>query len=203
MRDLDSISRVAWRLLLASLLLAGCTAQIPQNIRQAPPNNPTIADVRNRVIKNQIWLVRWGGKILETENLENETRFTVLASSLNRSGEPEITDNSEGRFIAIVPEFLDPKVYAAGRYLTVSGTVLRFEDRKVGEFAYRYPGINRVLQTAGRVIRSESDRGIVCLVDRRFAEPSYRALLPEEWRVRQTATRQELSSAIDAFWREG
>lgn len=68
------------------------------------------------------------------------------------------------------------------------------------EFAYRYPGINRVLQTAGRVIRSESDRGIVCLVDRRFAEPSYRALLPDEWRVRQTATRQELSSAIDAFW---
>ena len=139
MRDLDSIPRVAWRLLLASLLLAGCTTQIPQNIRQAPPNNPTIADVRNSVIKNQIWLVRWGGKILETENLENETRVTVLASPLSRSGEPEITDDSEGRFIAIVPEFLDPKVYAAGRYLTVSGTVLRFEDRKVGEFSYRYP----------------------------------------------------------------
>jgi len=139
MRDLTSTPRVAGCLLLVSILLAGCTSQIPQNIRQAPPNNPSIEQVRNSTLENPIWLVRWGGEILETENLENETRFTVLASKLSKSGEPGTTDDSEGRFIAIVPVFLDPKVYAPGRYLTVSGTLLRFEDRKVGEFAYRYP----------------------------------------------------------------
>lgn len=130
---------IASSLLLAGWLLAGCTSQIPQNIRQAPPNDPSVEQVRNSTIEDQIWQVRWGGEILEVENLENETRFTVLASLLTRGGEPETTDNSEGRFIANVPVFLDPKVYATGRQLTISGSVQRFEDRKVGEFTYRYP----------------------------------------------------------------
>ncbi|XOV88696.1 MAG: ATP-dependent DNA helicase [Pseudomonadota bacterium] len=68
------------------------------------------------------------------------------------------------------------------------------------EYAYQYPGLNRVLQTAGRVIRSESDRGVVCLVDRRFATARYASLLPAEWRVTRTETRQALTSAITSFW---
>jgi DNA excision repair protein ERCC-2 len=51
------------------------------------------------------------------------------------------------------------------------------------DFAYRYPGINRVLQAAGRVIRSAADRGVVALVDARFARPDYRCLLPAYWTV--------------------
>ena len=139
MRTITATHHLAWPLLLAGLLLAGCTSQIPQNIRQAPPNNPSIEQVRNSPLENQIWMVRWGGEILETENLANETHFTILASPLSKDGEPNTTDNSDGRFIAIVPVFLDPKVYASGRLLTVSGTLLRFEDHKVGEFDYRYP----------------------------------------------------------------
>ena len=139
MRTASKTRRPAWSLLLAGLLLAGCTAQIPQNIKQAPPNDPSIEQVRNSSIEDQIWQVRWGGEILEVENLENETRFTVLATPLTSGGEPKTTDNSGGRFIANVPVFLDPKIYATGRQLTVSGSVVRFEDRKVGEFAYRYP----------------------------------------------------------------
>jgi outer membrane lipoprotein len=139
MRTTIRTRRLAWSLLLAGLLLAGCTSQIPQNIKQAPPNDPSIEQVRNSAIEDQVWQVRWGGEILEVENLENETRFTVLASPLTGSGEPKTTDNSGGRFIARVPVFLDPKVYATGRQLTVSGNVQRFEDRKVGEFDYRYP----------------------------------------------------------------
>lgn len=69
------------------------------------------------------------------------------------------------------------------------------------EFAYQYPGMNRVLQTAGRVIRSESDKGIVCLVDRRFAEPRYRRLLPGEWCLRECRSRPLLAGALTDFWR--
>jgi Rad3-related DNA helicase len=50
-------------------------------------------------------------------------------------------------------------------------------------WAYLYPGLNRVLQAAGRVIRSESDRGFVCLVDERWADGDYRRLLPEDWEL--------------------
>ncbi|PIE79491.1 MAG: hypothetical protein CSA11_11955 [Chloroflexi bacterium] len=49
------------------------------------------------------------------------------------------------------------------------------------EYAYTYPGINRVLQAAGRVIRSENDRGTVLLIDDRFNLPAYQNLLPKEW----------------------
>ncbi len=50
-------------------------------------------------------------------------------------------------------------------------------------FAYRYPGINRVLQAAGRVIRTETDKGMVQLIDRRYLESQYRELLPKWWRI--------------------
>lgn len=68
------------------------------------------------------------------------------------------------------------------------------------EFAYQYPGMNRVLQTAGRVIRGESDRGIVCLVDTRFAQSRYRALYPPEWQVSSVADNATLFARINAFW---
>lgn len=67
------------------------------------------------------------------------------------------------------------------------------------EFAYRYPGINRVLQAAGRVIRSETDRGVVLLIDQRYARSQYRALLPPWWRVR-TIGESGLQAQLDTFW---
>ena len=48
-------------------------------------------------------------------------------------------------------------------------------------YAYTYPGLNKVLQAAGRLIRSESDRGALLLVDSRFSSPEYLNLLPQEW----------------------
>ncbi|HET8748019.1 MAG TPA: ATP-dependent DNA helicase, partial [Ramlibacter sp.] len=53
------------------------------------------------------------------------------------------------------------------------------------EYAYLYPGIRKVVQAAGRVIRTQEDRGIVYLIDDRFARSSVRALLPAWWRISQ------------------
>ena len=49
------------------------------------------------------------------------------------------------------------------------------------EYAYMYPGMNKVLQAAGRVIRSERDRGALLLIDERFGNIKYRRLYPKEW----------------------
>ncbi|GLC29194.1 ATP-dependent DNA helicase [Clostridium omnivorum] len=49
------------------------------------------------------------------------------------------------------------------------------------EYAYMYPGMNKVLQAAGRVIRSEDDKGIIMLIDERFSSRSYQSLFPKEW----------------------
>jgi DNA excision repair protein ERCC-2 len=49
------------------------------------------------------------------------------------------------------------------------------------EYAYLYPGMNRVVQSAGRIIRTEADRGIILLMDKRFASEIYSRHLPEHW----------------------
>ena len=59
-----------------------------------------------------------------------------------------------------------------------------FFDEKNGngyDYAYTYPGMNKVLQAAGRVIRTEDDRGVVILLDDRFMTKRYISLFPREW----------------------
>ncbi len=68
------------------------------------------------------------------------------------------------------------------------------------DYAYTYPGMNRVLQAAGRLIRSETDRGIVLLIDDRFAKPQYRALFPSWWIPQYVHTPAQISQAATAFW---
>ncbi len=66
--------------------------------------------------------------------------------------------------------------------------------------AYVYPGIERVLQAAGRVIRTETDRGVVLLLDERYQAPEYRRLLPRFWRVRPSEDQKALTGMLRAFW---
>ena len=65
--------------------------------------------------------------------------------------------------------------------------------------AYQYPALIRVLQTAGRLIRAASDRGVLCLVDARFAAQPYRQLLPGHWQIQQVPCR-EVGNAAARFW---
>jgi DNA excision repair protein ERCC-2 len=68
------------------------------------------------------------------------------------------------------------------------------------EYAYLYPGINRVLQAAGRVIRSETDRGVVLLIDQRYGSEHYQALLPAGWRLRPIRDPDEFVGCLHRFW---
>jgi DNA excision repair protein ERCC-2 len=68
------------------------------------------------------------------------------------------------------------------------------------EFAYQYPGINRVLQAAGRVIRAETDRGVVLLVDTRYARAAYKDLLPPWWQLRSLRAPSDLQKELSGFW---
>jgi DNA excision repair protein ERCC-2 len=68
------------------------------------------------------------------------------------------------------------------------------------EYAYQYPGINRVMQAAGRVIRSAEDRGAVLLIDTRFASSRYRSLFPMHWRPRAVRSISDLRKGLRRFW---
>lgn len=69
------------------------------------------------------------------------------------------------------------------------------------EYAYLYPGMNRVLQAAGRVIRREADRGIVVLLDDRYATPQYQMLFPDHWsHLRYAGNAKKLAELVSDFW---
>ena len=67
-------------------------------------------------------------------------------------------------------------------------------------YAYLCPGMNKVLQSAGRVIRTEEDEGVILLLDERFAAARYRNLFPAEWQGTQTCTLQTVQKRLAQFW---
>ncbi len=76
------------------------------------------------------------------------------------------------------------------------------ETRENGyEYAYTYPAMIKIQQAAGRVIRSEEDRGVVILMDDRYAEPPTLRLLPKHWRkIKFASDPDQLASIVERFW---
>lgn len=70
-------------------------------------------------------------------------------------------------------------------------------------YAYQYPGLNRVMQAAGRVIRTEQDRGVILLIDERLTQARYTRLFPPEWRHFQVVRHyDDLEKRLRRFWRK-
>ncbi len=84
--------------------------------------------------------------------------------------------------------------------------ILKNHFNEMGEsgfdYSYRYPGMNKVLQAAGRVIRTVEDVGIVALLDERFLQFSYRRLFPREWEHFETVSVETIAGRIERFWNE-
>ena len=89
--------------------------------------------------------------------------------------------------------------------LSLEGDTLRgLYEEKYGRgyaYAYMYPGVAKVLQAAGRVIRSERDRGAVLLIDARWTDAEHRALIPPHWRVTPARDENDIAEKLAAFWR--
>ena len=80
-----------------------------------------------------------------------------------------------------------------------------YYDERSGEgfdYAYRYPGMNKVLQAAGRVIRTVDDSGVILLLDDRFTRREYESLFPKEWERRSFCTVESVSGYLEAFWEQ-
>jgi Rad3-related DNA helicase len=83
--------------------------------------------------------------------------------------------------------------------------IKEYFDKQKGtgfDYAYKFPGINKVQQAAGRVIRTEQDKGIVVLIDDRFNQIGYKKLFPDEWENYEVAgSMKELDKFIASFWK--
>ena len=81
----------------------------------------------------------------------------------------------------------------------------QFYDELCGrgfDYAYRYPGMNKVQQSAGRVIRTDDDEGVIMLLDYRFLEKDYIDMFPREWLDYKEVTLSETDESLRAFWEE-
>lgn len=68
------------------------------------------------------------------------------------------------------------------------------------DYAFRYPGMNKVLQAAGRVIRTTEDRGVILLLDDRFLQSDYQGLYPREWNERKICNVNTVEDIVKDFW---
>jgi Rad3-related DNA helicase len=78
-----------------------------------------------------------------------------------------------------------------------------YYDEKNGggfDYAFRYPGMNKVLQAAGRVIRTAEDKGVILLLDERFLQRDYQPLYPREWADRKVCSIEDVEELVRAFW---
>ncbi|MCI9227010.1 MAG: ATP-dependent DNA helicase [Dorea sp.] len=71
------------------------------------------------------------------------------------------------------------------------------------DYAYLYPGMNKVLQSAGRVIRTDEDRGVILLLDERFLDGRYQETFPREWKDYELCTINNVSQKTQEFWNGG
>lgn len=89
--------------------------------------------------------------------------------------------------------------------LSAERNILRqYYEGKTGqgyEYAYVWPGFNRVTQAVGRLIRGEEDYGFALLIDDRYGRQGYRQLLPDEWKVHHLEDPQELLGLLSDFWK--
>ncbi len=139
---MEQENRRSWQgvgLVLALLMVTGCASNVPMAIRSDVAHPIRIEQVRASPDRFVDVPVRWGGDIIAVENKERSTWVEVLGRTLQSDGRPKLDAVPEGRFLAVVPGFLDPAVYASGREFTVTGRVASLVVRKVGDFPYSYP----------------------------------------------------------------
>ena len=115
-----------------------------------------------------------GGIFSEGIDLQGES---LIGSIIVGTGIPMVCDENE-----IIRDFFDSRGENGMKY------------------AYIYPGFNKVLQAAGRVIRTHDDTGIVALLDYRFGYSSYRELYPREWQDVRRITLKSASAELMRFW---
>jgi outer membrane lipoprotein len=122
---------------LALCALAGC-ASIPKPLQGdfAPmiPNEAAAHDATGQA-------VRWGGTLAVIEPMAGETCFQIVGRPLDERGRPITSDRGDGRFIACRQGFYEPQIFTAGRSITVTGRIVGYETRRVGEYDYRQPKV--------------------------------------------------------------
>ena len=123
---------------LSAGLFSGCSV-ISRDIQQEAAPEVDFASLKRKTNAYTGKTVILGGYILETRNLANETRITVLQAPLDISDKPAGRDRSEGRFLAVYNGFLDPVIYEKDRKITVAGKITGTQSVQINQHEYALP----------------------------------------------------------------
>jgi len=109
-------------------------------IRQAQSDPDLFVNNEQQTAATDKPVVRWGGTIARIENQAGQqTLLEIVSRPLNGAGRPLHNDRSDGRFLALVPRFLDPEIVKVGRDVTVLGELTALNSGKIGETVYQFP----------------------------------------------------------------
>ena len=122
----------------ATALLTACASQ-PQPLQgsfaQLSPRDAIATDSTGA-------MVRWGGRIVDVEPQPNRTCFEMISTRLSVTGRPYwASDDVGGRFIACRTGFYDPALFEKNREVTFTGRVAGYENRRIGQYDYRFPRV--------------------------------------------------------------
>jgi outer membrane lipoprotein len=126
--------------LFTLLLLGGCSSKpvLPLEGADTELTAQHVAETGEQLIGKR---VAWGGVIVSSSNLKEQTLLEVVAYPLNKRLEPLINKQAGHRFLAYRKGYLETVDYAAGRRISVVGRVAGIEQRPLGEHPYTYPAI--------------------------------------------------------------
>ncbi|CAM3830375.1 Slp family lipoprotein [Aeromonas bestiarum] len=124
---------------VAGLLLGACSS-MPKELAYEPESQlvayqPALAGQEGKP-------ARWSGVISAVHNLTEKSVIEMVYLPLKSNGVPEQTEQSPGRFFAVMKGFVDPTLYAKGRSLTVLGTIGKPVDGQIGQHKYRFSVLN-------------------------------------------------------------
>ncbi len=140
------INITIWHLLIGLIFmlnglfsLTGCAPVISRQLREHIAKELTLSAVLKDPDIYKGKTILWSGVIISSVNRKEGTMIEVLQKPANMGGKPKDVDESEGRFLALNPGYLDVAIYSQGRKVTVGGEVQGKKIQRLGEIEYSYP----------------------------------------------------------------
>ena len=121
---------------------SGCAPVISKQLRAQVARELTLSEVLKAPEAYKGKTVLWSGVIISSVNLKEGTMLEVLQKPADIQGKPKDVDESEGRFLALNPSYLDVAIYNSGRKVTIVGEIQGKRIQRLGEIDYTYPLIS-------------------------------------------------------------